>query len=73
MDRAIDDESKTDGESGPSLSVAVAVKVAAVNIADTIDVWAGDLVGNFPQLRETDAYNKFRAAVTDLKDRLQAI
>ena len=74
MNQVTEDDSKNEGASAPSLNVAVAVKVAAlVNIADTIDVWAVDLVGNFPQLRETDAYNKFREAVTNLKSRLQAV
>lgn len=45
--------------------------VIAVNAAEVIEAWAGDVVANIPELRETGNYNKFRAAVDDIKTRLQ--
>jgi hypothetical protein len=35
-----------------------------------IDAWFSDLLGNIPELRATEPYNKVRAAIDDLKTRL---
>lgn len=35
-----------------------------------IEGWAADLIANIEHLRTTDIYNKFRAAIEDLKSRL---
>lgn len=41
------------------------------NAGEEIDAWAHDLLGNIPDLRETSNYNTFRAALADLKTRIQ--
>lgn len=38
--------------------------------AEVIDAWANDLIGNLPDLRETENYNQFRTAIADLKTRI---
>ena len=35
-----------------------------------IEAWFSDLLGNIPELRATEPYNKVRKAIDDLKTRL---
>lgn len=39
-------------------------------IDEEIDIWAQDLIGNLPTLRETDNHNVFKTAIADLKKRI---
>jgi hypothetical protein len=44
--------------------------IRTMPIAEAIEGWAQDLAGNIPALRETQAWNIFRAAIDELKKRL---
>lgn len=55
----------------PSSASPAAAAPRQINIEEVVEGWAADLIGNVPQLRDTDAYNKFRNSITDLKNKLQ--
>lgn len=48
-----------------------ATTVAAIDASAVIEGWFTDLLASLPALRETDTYNPLRAALDDLKVRLQ--
>lgn len=50
---------------------APAAQANPVDIPGIVDAWSNDLAANLPQLRETDAWNTYRAAIEALKKRLQ--
>lgn len=58
-------------QSAASSVTAVSIAVTAKNASDIVDTWAADLIGNLADLRETENYNAFRAAIADLKTRIQ--
>lgn len=49
------------------------VSAQAINSNELVDGWASDLIGNISALRETDNYNAFRAALAELKQKLQPV
>ena len=72
------DEEKTTANtagrsSDPAPSAVVVPAAGAGNPTNTniIDTWARDLVQNLAELRETGNYNRFQAAIADLKARIQ--
>lgn len=47
-----------------------AVNPIVVNVEQHLEAWLHDLLASIPLLRDTDTYNRLRAAVDDLKHRL---
>lgn len=48
-----------------------AAPAAPIDTSAEIENWFADLLASLPALRETDNYNRLRAACDDLKSRLQ--
>jgi hypothetical protein len=48
-----------------------AAPTALIDTSAEIENWFADLLASLPELRETDNYNRLRAACDDLKSRLQ--
>ena len=60
-----------DTEVAPLANSPIPIEVVVAKSDALIEIWASDLLLNIHPLRETENYNKFRAAITELKSKLQ--